>query len=76
MVPPGDADINGVAKKVVEIAGENHNTAIIGCLLSGHKVVNAIKILKDNNIPSFPTPKRAAWGAYVLNKWKEIKERD
>ncbi|NPE09294.1 MAG: CoA-binding protein [Asgard group archaeon] len=75
MVPPGDADINGVAKKVVEIASENHNTAIIGCLLAGQKVVNAIKILRDNNIPSFPTPKRAAWGAYVLNKWKEIKER-
>ncbi|NHJ33328.1 MAG: CoA-binding protein [Asgard group archaeon] len=74
MVPPGDADINGVAKVIVEIAKEEHNTAIIGCLLAGEKVKKAIKILQENNIPSFPTPKRAAWGAFALMKWQEIKK--
>lgn len=75
MVPPGDADINGVAKVMVNISKENHNTAIIGCLLAGEKVKNAIKILQENGIPSFPTPERAAWGAYALMKWQEIKNR-
>ncbi len=74
MVPPGDADIDGVAKLMVKIANEEHNTAIIGCLLAGKKVENAIKILRENNIPSFPTPKRAAWGAYALDKWNEIRK--
>lgn len=74
MVPPGDADINGVAKVMVDISKENHNTAIIGCLLAGEKVKKAIKILQENSIPSFPTPKRAAWGAYALMKWQEIKK--
>lgn len=71
MVPPGDADVDGVAKIMVEIANEKHNTAIIGCLLAGEKVENAVKILRENNIPTYPTPKRAAWGAYALNLWKE-----
>jgi acyl-CoA synthetase (NDP forming) len=74
MVPPGDADINGVAQVIVDITKQNHNTAIIGCLLAGDKVAKAIKILRENNIPSFPTPKRAAWGAYALKKWQEIKK--
>ncbi len=74
MVPPGDADINGVANVMVSIANEKHNTAIIGCLLAGKKVENAVKILRDNDIPTFPTPKRAAWGAHALNMWKEIRE--
>jgi acyl-CoA synthetase (NDP forming) len=74
MVPPGDADINGVARVMVEIANEKHDTAIIGCLLAGEKVKNAIKILQENDIPSFPTPKRAAWGAFALMKWQEIRK--
>jgi acyl-CoA synthetase (NDP forming) len=74
MVPPGDADINGVAQVIVDISKENHNTAIVGCLLAGDKVTEANQILRDNNIPSFPTPKRAAWGAYALKKWQEIKK--
>ncbi len=75
MVPPGDADVNGVAKIMVDIAGEQHNTAIIGCLLAGEKVREAINTLRENNIPTFPTPKRAAWGAHALNMWKKIKEK-
>lgn len=74
MVPPGDADIDGVAKNIVTIAKEDHKTAIIGCLLAGKKVQNAIKILQENDIPSFPTPKRAAWGAYALMKWQDTKK--
>ncbi|NHK30278.1 MAG: CoA-binding protein [Asgard group archaeon] len=74
MVPPGDADINGVAKVMVDVAKEKHDTAIIGCLLAGEKVKNAIKILQDNGLPSFPTPKRAAWGAFALMKWQEIRK--
>ncbi|HUU78517.1 MAG TPA: CoA-binding protein [candidate division Zixibacteria bacterium] len=74
MVPPGDADVDGVAKVMVKIAKEDHKTAIIGCLLAGKKVENAIKILRENDIPSFPTPKRAAWGAHALNLWKKSKE--
>ena len=74
MVPPGDADVNGVAKVMVKIAKEDHKTAIIGCLLAGDKVQNAIKILQENNIPSFPTPKRVAWGALALHKWQENKK--
>lgn len=74
MVPPGDADVDGVAKIMVKIAKEDHKTAIIGCLLAGKKVENAIKILRENDIPSFPTPKRAAWGAHALNLWKKSKE--
>ncbi|NHJ47395.1 MAG: CoA-binding protein [Asgard group archaeon] len=74
MVPPGDADINGVARVIVDITKQNHNTAIIGCLLAGDKVMKAIEILRENNIPSFPTPKRVAWGAYALKKWQEIKK--
>ncbi|MBD3192028.1 MAG: CoA-binding protein [Candidatus Heimdallarchaeota archaeon] len=73
MVPPGDADINGVAKVIVDIAKEEHSTAIIGCLLAGEKVTQAVKTLRENNIPSFPTPKRVAWGAYSLSRWQEIK---
>lgn len=74
MVPPGDADVDGVAKVMVKISKEDHKTAIIGCLLAGKKVENAIKILRENDIPSFPTPKRAAWGAHALNLWKKSKE--
>ena len=74
MVPPGDADVDGVAKIMVDIANEDHNTAIIGCLLAGKKVENAIKILRENDIPTFPTPKRAAWGAHALNLWRKIIE--
>jgi acyl-CoA synthetase (NDP forming) len=74
MVPPGDADVDGVARNIVEIANEGHSTAIIGCLLAGKKVENAIQILRENNIPSFPTPKRAAWGAYALYEWQKIKK--
>jgi len=75
MVPPGDADINGVARKIIEIANEEHQTAIISCLLAGEKVEQAIKILRENGLPSFPTPKRVAWAAYALYKWQEIKKR-
>ncbi|MHA1213277.1 MAG: CoA-binding protein, partial [Candidatus Heimdallarchaeota archaeon] len=75
MVPPGDADIDGVARIMVEIAKEDHNTAIIGCLLAGKKVENAIKILQDNDIPTFPTPKRAALGANALKEWQEKKNQ-
>ena len=74
MVPPGDADVDGVAKVMVKIANEDHKTALIGCLLAGKKVENAIKILRENDIPTFPTPKRAAWGAHALNLWRKIKE--
>ncbi|HUT80193.1 MAG TPA: CoA-binding protein [Candidatus Bathyarchaeia archaeon] len=73
MVPPGDADVDGVAKVMVNLAKEDHKTAIIGCLLAGKKVENAIKILRENNIPTFPTPKRAAWGAHALQMWQKIK---
>ncbi|MEA2071314.1 MAG: CoA-binding protein [Asgard group archaeon] len=71
MVPPGDADVDGVAKNIVEIAQEDHKTAFIGCLLAGEKVANAVKILRDNNIPCFPTPKRAAFAAAMLHTWQE-----
>ncbi|MFW9924025.1 MAG: acetate--CoA ligase family protein [Candidatus Thorarchaeota archaeon] len=70
MVPPGDADVDGVARVMVNIAKEEHKTAIIGCLLAGKKVENAIKILRENDIPTFPTPKRVAWGAHALELWQ------
>ena len=74
MVPPGDADVDGVAKVMVKIAKEDHKTALIGCLLAGKKVENAIKILRENDIPTFPTPKRVAWGAHALHLWRKIRE--
>ena len=75
MVPPGDADVNGVAQTVVNIAQEDHKTAFLACFLAGKKVEKAVNILRENDIPVFPTPKRVAWGAHVLMEWQRIKKR-
>jgi acyl-CoA synthetase (NDP forming) len=75
MVPPGDADVEGVAEVITTIAKEEHQTAIIGCLLAGKKVAKAVKHLQENEIPCYPTPKRAAWGAYILNQWDSRKKK-
>ncbi len=45
---------------------------VVGCWIGGYQVEEAIRILKEENIPNFPTPKRAVKAISALVEYGRI----
>jgi len=45
---------------------------VVGCWIGGYEVEEAIRILKEENVPNFPTPKRAVKALSALIRQGEV----
>jgi len=74
-VPPVWIDAREPAKAVVDVYKQGVNKPIIVCWMAGEPVKEAIKILEENNIPNFPTPRKAAKAMWALVERGKILKR-
>ena len=64
-VPPLSLDAAEVAEAIVEVS-KDIDKPIVACWMAGRLVERAVRILEENKIPNYPTPRRAAKALSVL----------
>jgi len=74
-VPPVWVNAVEPAKAVVDVHRKGINKPIITCWMAGEPVKEAIKILEENNIPNFTTPRKAAKAMWALVERGKALER-
>ena len=74
-VPPVWVDATKPARAVVDVYREGVDKPIIACWMAGEPVKEAIKILEENGIPNFTTPRRAAKAMWALVERGDVLKR-
>ncbi len=66
---------NDLAEELVKIQND-HEKTLVSCIMGGGEVNSAESILREEGIPNYFDPERAVKSVGILNKYKQIKERE
>ncbi len=74
LTPQKMTDDDNVALKIVELS-KKHNKPIFACFMGSENVAKGVKILRDNKIPQYGVPERAAKALLEMVKYGRYKAR-
>lgn len=74
LTPQKMTDDSSIAKELVKIS-KDHSKPVITCFMGAETVKNGVNILRENHIPQYPVPERAARAMSEMVKYNEYKSR-
>jgi acetate---CoA ligase (ADP-forming) len=74
LTPQKMTDDSSIAKELVKIS-KNYSKPVITCFMGAETVKNGVNILRENNIPQYSVPERAAKSIYEMVKYNKYKSR-
>jgi len=74
LTPQKMTDDSGIAKELVKIS-KKYSKPVVACFMGADTVRNGLKVLRENNIPQYPVPERAARAMLEMVKYNKYKSR-
>ncbi|MFP4164715.1 MAG: acetate--CoA ligase family protein [Chitinispirillaceae bacterium] len=74
LTPQKMTDEDNVAKKIIEFS-KKYNKPIFSCFMGAKSVKEGVELLRDNKIPQYPVPERAAKAMLEMVKYSQYKSR-
>jgi acetyltransferase len=74
LTPQKMTDEDNVALKIVELS-KKHKKPIFACFMGAGSITKGVQILRDNNIPQYGVPERAAKAMLEMVKYAEYRKR-
>ncbi|MEJ2354857.1 MAG: acetate--CoA ligase family protein [candidate division WOR-3 bacterium] len=74
LTPQKMTDDSSIAKELVKIS-KNYSKPVITCFMGAETVKNGVNILRENNIPQYSVPERAAKSISEMVKYNKYKSR-
>jgi len=65
----------GTARAVVEVAGEAPKKPVLACFLGGHRVEEALRVLREGGVPSYDTPESAVRTIKAMTRYGRWRSR-
>ncbi|MCD4699000.1 MAG: acetate--CoA ligase family protein [Phycisphaerae bacterium] len=69
LTPQAMTDCAGTAAAIVETAAKKPSKPVLACFLGGHKIAEAVRILRRGKIPQYDSPESAVTTIEVMNKY-------
>jgi len=74
LTPQKMTDDSGIAEELVKIS-KKYSKPVITCFMGANTVKDGVNILRENNIPQYSVPERAAKAMSEMVKYNEYKSR-
>jgi len=74
LTPQKMTDDSAIAKELVKIS-KKYSKPVVACFMGADTVRNGLKVLRENNIPQYPVPERAARAMLEMVKYNKYKSR-
>jgi len=75
LTPQAMTECKKTAEAIVKVAGEKHKKPILACFIGAEKVAEAIRVLRQGNIPQYGSPESAVATIRVMNDYVRWKAR-
>ncbi|MFW6244805.1 MAG: acetate--CoA ligase family protein, partial [Fibrobacterota bacterium] len=74
LTPQKMTDEDNVAKKIIELS-KKYKKPVFSCFMGAESVKEGVELLRDNKIPQYPVPERAAKAMLEMVKYSQYKAR-